>query len=133
MKKVKIKHIGIVVQNLGESTEFFKKAFGLSPSKREILEDRGLEIASIAIGDTEIELITPIRKGTAIDKFLEKRGGGLHHIAIIVENLDENLKRMERMGINVVDGPKRGKEGYRVAFLDPKRTFKTLFELIEEE
>jgi len=131
-KTIKIDHIGIVVHNLEEILDFLKETMDLSVIKREILEDRGLEIATFPIGDLEIELITRTRDGTAIDKFLEKRGGGLHHIAIVVKNLEEEIKRIRRMGIEVVDGPRKGRGGCRIAFLDPRKTFKVLIELIEK-
>jgi methylmalonyl-CoA epimerase len=131
--KGKILHIGVIVKNMKEAIDFFERMFRISPERREVLEDRGIEITFLDFGNVSVELISPIKEGTAIDKFLEKRGGGLHHIAVMVENLTEDIKRFEKEGIKVVDGPRKGAEGYTVAFFDPTKTLKVLFELIEKK
>ena len=128
---MKLHHIAIAYKDIKEPLEFFKKLLNRDADEF-VLQDRGIKGAFIPLGDIYLELIAPVREDTSISKFLEKRGGGLHHISIVVEDLDEFLKKIRDLGIEVVDGPRTGAHGSRVAFLDPKSTHRVLIEVMEE-
>ncbi len=134
MKKNKgltLHHFGVVVQNLQEATELFKRLFDIEKVSYEILEERGLEIALLNLGDVLLELISPIRGGTSVERFLKERGGGLHHVSFLTEDFDGTMKRIAELGIRIVDGPRKGAFSDRVVFLHPKDTNKVLVEIME--
>lgn len=130
--RIKIHHIGIVVENLEGALRFFRDILGLKVISREILEERGLEVVYLD-GGVRIELITPIREGTAVQKFLEKRGGGLHHISFLVKDMKDFIEKFKSFNIRIVDGPREGSGGHTVLFLDPRDAHRVLIELMEEE
>lgn len=134
MKKDKgfvLHHIGVVASDLRSATEFFKNLFKIEQVNYETLEDRGLAISLLKLTNIILELITPTREGTSIDKFLKERGGGLHHIAFFTEDFDGILEWAKSQGIRIVDGPRKGKFSDRVIFLHPKDTQKVLIEIME--
>lgn len=127
----KIDHVAICVADLDEACAKYKGAFGLEPTVREIGEEHATEAALIPIGESSIELITP-RGNAGLEKFLEKRGPGLHHIAIEVEGLDAALAALKALGIPLIDEvARKGARGHRVAFVHPKATGGVLVELCE--
>lgn len=132
-KNLTLHHIGIVVPDLSESTEFFKKLLGINEVSFETLEDRGLKIALLRLPNVILELISPARDSTSVDKFLKDRGGGLHHIALLTEDFDTFLSIIKDSGIRIVDGPHKGVFSDRVIFLHPKDTKKVLIEIMEKK
>lgn len=118
-------HVGIVTANLLESLEFFEKALGLSCSHIEELEDRGIRVAFLPIGDTRIELIEPMHEHSEVSGFLAKRGPGVHHLAFTANSVPENLETIE--------GLKPGAHGAQVAFVHPKKTGGVLVEICVHE
>lgn len=129
----KIDHVAICVPDIDAACAKYKEAFGLEPTVREIGEAHGTEYALLPIGETSIELIRPAgNEGLA--RFLEKRGPGLHHIAIEVEGLDEALATLKALGVPLIDETARiGARGHRVAFVHPKATGGVLVELVEPD
>jgi methylmalonyl-CoA/ethylmalonyl-CoA epimerase len=135
MKAKKIEHIGIAVNSLDDSIKFYEDVFGLKCYAVEKVEDQKVRTAFFKIGDTKIELLESTDPGKAglIDKFIEKRGEGIHHIAFEVEDLPGALKEIEGKGIQLIDGePHEGAEGLDVAFLHPKSSHGVLIELCEK-
>jgi methylmalonyl-CoA epimerase len=128
---LRLHHIAIACKDIKEPLQFFKKLLNRE-AEEFVLEDRGIRGAFIRLGDIYLELISPIKENTAISKFLEKSGGGLHHISIVVEDLNGFLNKVKEMGIKIVDGPRPGAHGGKVAFLDPKKTHRVLIEVMEE-
>jgi len=128
-----VHHIGIVVQDLEGAVRFFQQLLGVHEVEYEELEDRGLRIALLTVSNLVLELITPTREGTAIDRFLRERGGGLHHIAVGVPNIQEAIKVFQDLGVRVVDGPRPGAFSPKVLFTHPKDTHKVLLEFMEME
>jgi methylmalonyl-CoA epimerase len=127
-----LEHIGIAVSDLEEALAFYEEAFGLKAESIVALEERNVRVAFLPLGNTKIELLEPIGEG-ALSRFLERRGEGLHHIALGVSDIHGSLERMKEMGIRLVDEvPRPGAEGGLVAFLHPQSTRSVLVELCEE-
>lgn len=129
-----IDHIAIAVENLDTSIAFFESVFGLKAHHREELPGFGVAIATIAIRDTEIELVQGTTPDSPITKFIAARGPGLHHIAFQVGDIDAALRKLAASGIALLDTVARpGKQGSRVAFIHPRATGKVLCELVERK
>ncbi len=129
-KNMRISHLGLAVKNLDDAESLFKTLLGEENVHREIVEDQGVSIASLKLGDSLIELTTPTRLDSPIAQFLEKRGEGIHHIAIEVDDVDAELARLKAEGFRLIDEHSRpGAHGMRIAFLHPKSTNGVLIEL----
>jgi methylmalonyl-CoA epimerase len=125
-------HVAIAVNNLDESLKLFESLFGLKPSKIEEVPDQGVKAALILVGSGEIELLEPIDPNGGVAKFLERRGEGIHHICLEVDNTDEELKSLADKGFELID--KVGRKGLagRVGFIHPKSTKGVLIELAQK-
>ncbi len=128
----RIDHTAIVVRNIEETLELYSKLFGLKASHIETVPDQGVKTALIPIGDTEIELLEPIDPQGGVAKFLERRGEGLHHISLEVDDVDQELSSLEGKGAELID--KKGRKGVagRIGFLHPKSTRGVLIELAQK-
>jgi methylmalonyl-CoA/ethylmalonyl-CoA epimerase len=131
----KIDHIGIAVSNLDKSLQKYKKMFNIDAKFIETLEDLGVRIAFVPVGEVMLELVEPLVPGKGrIGLFLERNGEGFHHIAYRVENLSELVRRMQDSGIALRDKkPRSGAAGAWIAFLEPEETNNVLTELVERE
>jgi methylmalonyl-CoA epimerase len=126
---MKIHHIGIAVKSL-EREKFWNEYFGIETEEIKEIPDQKVKIAFIPIGEVKIELLEPVGEG-AVSKFLEKRGEGIHHIAIQVTDIEDVLTRMKASGIALIDEtPRQGAEG-KIAFVHPKSTGGILLELVQ--
>ncbi len=127
----KIDHIAVCVNDIDETLAKYKALLGVDVQEREVVASQKTEAALIPIGDSSIELISP-RGNDGLTKFLEKRGPGLHHIAIEVEGIENALALLKAMGIPLIDEtPRSGARGHKVAFVHPKATGGVLIELVE--
>ncbi len=127
----KINHIGIAVRNLDEALKLYTDVFGLKVKEIEVVADQKVRTAVIPVGETSIEFMEPIGSDGPVARFLEKRGEGLHHLALEASNIEDALQTMVDNGIPLVDEkPRIGGGGKRIAFLHPKGT-KVLIELVE--
>lgn len=130
----KIEHIGIAVKNIEESNVLFKKLFGKAHYKVEKVESEGVSTSFFMIGETKIELLEATIENSAIAKFIEKKGEGIHHIAYEVDNLDEEMNRLKTEGFELIHQiPKDGADNKRICFLHPKSANGVLVELCEEK
>jgi methylmalonyl-CoA/ethylmalonyl-CoA epimerase len=130
----KIEHIGIAVKNLEQSNNLFKKLFGKEHYKVEAVESEGVSTSFFMLGETKIELLEATNETSAIGKFIEKKGEGIHHIAYEVDSLDEEMDRLKREGFELINlSPKDGADNKRICFLHPKSTNGVLVELCEEK
>lgn len=128
----RIDHIAIAVKNLDESVRLYESVFGASVSVREYIDDYDVEIATIDIGGTTIELIEGKGEGSPIRRFVETRGPGLHHVAFAVDDIAKTLEALREDGVRLIDEkPRRGKDGSLVAFIHPKATQNVLYELVQ--
>jgi methylmalonyl-CoA/ethylmalonyl-CoA epimerase len=130
---LKIEHIGIAVKNIEESNNLFAKLFARQPYKMEAVESEGVSTSFFQMGDSKIELLEATNPDSAIAKFIEKRGEGIHHIAFEVDDIYAEMKRLEGEGFQLINKePKPGADNKLVCFLHPKGTNGVLVELCQE-
>ncbi|MBN1163264.1 MAG: methylmalonyl-CoA epimerase [Candidatus Krumholzibacteriota bacterium] len=128
-----LNHIGIAVTDLEEAKELFRDRLGFRWERDQELPERGLKIAFFSTGNTRIELLQGITADSAISKFVEKRGPGIHHLSFEVEGIQRVMDELSGEGIKLIDQqPRPGAEGHLVAFLHPKSTGSVLIELEEK-
>ena len=128
----RIDHVSIAVKNLDEALGVFKAVFGLESVHQEEIPDQGVKAALIKIGDGEIELVEPIDPEGGVAKFIERRGEGIHHICLEVDNIDEELKSLAAKGVDLIDKqPRKGLAGM-IGFVHPKATKGVLVELAQK-
>ena len=127
----KINHIGIAVNSIEEAVKLYTEALGLKLKDIEVVEDQKARTAIIPVGESKIELIESTDPEGVIAKYIERRGEGLHHLALEVSNIHEALETLEKKEIPLIDKkPRTGVEDTSIAFLHPKGT-KVLMELVE--
>jgi len=127
-----IDHVGIVVVDLDDGLRRYRDLLGVGPSAREVMERDGIEAAMIDLGSTHVELISPTRPDSAISRFLEKRGAGMHHVAYRVDDIRQALAELRAGGASLLDEePRVGMMGHLVAFLHPRSTGGVLTELVQ--
>ena len=128
----RIDHIAIAVESLDDTIALYEKTFGLPVSHRELVADFNVEIATIEVGETAIEFLEGKSDDSPIRKFIQKRGPGIHHIAYVVEDIEQALAKLRAQGVQLIDEkPRRGKENSLVAFIHPASTAKVLYELVQ--
>ena len=131
---MKISHLGIATRGIDEALKFWQDALGLENVHTETVEDQKVRVAMLPIGETNIELLEPTSEDSPIAKFLEKRGGGIHHIAVEVENIGESLAKLKAEGARLIDEqPRVGAEGCLVAFVHPSAAGGVLLELVQKK
>ena len=134
MNLKKIEHIGIAVKNLEESSGLFADLFGAQPYKDEDVESEGVKTRFFAMGESKIELLAATSENSAIHKFIEKKGEGIHHLAFEVEDIFKEMERLKGLGYQLLaDTPKEGADNKLICFLHPKSTNGVLIELCQEK
>src|SRR3954451_14287345 len=129
---MKINHLGIATKAIDEALNFWSDALGLENVHTEVVEDKKVRVAMLPIGESRIELLEPTSEDSPISKFLEKRGGGIHHVAIEVEDIYASLEEMRAQGTRLIDEkPRLGAEGCLVAFVHPAAANGVLLELVQ--
>ena len=128
----KLNHVGIAVREINKFAELFEKLFGVKFSPVKNLDSQRVYLRLGETEGTKIELISPSAADSPISKFLEKRGEGLHHICLEVENLDTALQDLKKKGVEIIGPPTLGGSGKKIVFLHPKSTGGVLVELKEK-
>lgn len=129
---MKINHLGIATNGIDEALRFWSDALGLENVHTEVVEDQKVRVAMLPIGESRVELLEPTSDDSPISKFLEKRGGGIHHIAVEVDDIEASLARLKEQGMRLIDeSPRIGAEGCLVAFVHPSSTNGVLLELVQ--
>ncbi|MEM0474634.1 MAG: methylmalonyl-CoA epimerase [Zestosphaera sp.] len=130
---MKLDHIGIAVKNLDEAVRFYRDVLGLELEGVEEVPEESVKVAMFRVGDTHIELLQGTTPESAISKFIEKRGEGIHHIAVRVEDVDKSVEVLKSRGaVLVYDKSKLVSKGSRkINFVHPKSTGGVLLELVE--
>lgn len=132
---IEIDHLGIAVRGLDEALRFWEQQLGMSLQSRETVEVENVRIAMLPAGSAadspRIELLEPCHENSAIAKFLEKRGPGLHHIALKVDDLPAAAARLKDAGATLLNDPKTGAGGHQYVFVHPRSTGGVLLELIQ--
>ena len=130
----KVEHIGIAVKDLANANELFAKLFNQAHYKVESVESEGVSTSFFQVGETKIELLEPTNENSAVAKFIEKRGEGIHHIAFEVADIDAEMQRLQSEGFQLINqSTKDGADNKRICFLHPKSTNGVLIELCQEK
>ena len=129
----KIEHIGIAVKDLKEANQIYEQLLGVGPYKEEVVDSENVITSFFRIGPNKIELLQSNNSESAISKFIEKRGEGLHHIAFDVENIESEMRRLTKEGFRLLnDTPKKGADNKLICFVHPKSCNGVLIELCQE-
>ena len=132
--KRRIDHIGIAVRSIEEALKLYEGVLELRVSGYENVEEQGVRVAMIPVGDSRIELLEPLRPDSPVEKFMSKRGEGIHHISLSVDNIESALERLKAAGVRLIDSsPKRGAGNSKIAFVHPAGMHGVLLELVEHE
>jgi len=129
---MKIDHIGIATRNLEEGLAVWRDALGLEVDATEEVAEQKVRVAMLAVGDTHVELLEALSPDSAVGKFIEKRGPGIHHIAIEVDDIKASLADLKNKGARLIDEtPRVGAGGCLVAFVHPSSANGVLLELVQ--
>lgn len=132
MKGFPIDHIGIAVTSIDRALDFYQRQLGLPVQRRETVAAEHVNVAMLPAGDSSIELIEPLGADSSVARFLEKRGEGLHHVALRVPDLAAVSERLRAGGARLLNDPRPGAGGHLYVFVHPASTGGVLLELIEE-
>jgi len=129
---MKIEHIGIATRSIEEALGFWRDALGLEVKHTETVEEQGVHVAMLPVGEPRVELLEPTGPDSPVAKFLEKRGPGIHHVAVCVADIRDALARLKAEGARLIDEePRVGAGGCLVAFVHPASSGGVLLELVE--
>ncbi len=127
-----IDHIGVAVEDLEAGIALYSERLGMREQHRETVEAFGVEAVLLEIGDAHIELLTPISPDSAVAKFLDRNGPGMHHVAYRTDDIDATLESLRESGMRLIDSePRAGIRDSRVAFVHPKSTGGVLTEIVQ--
>lgn len=130
----KIDHIGIAVQSLKAVLPFYTEMLQLELLGIEEVVSQNVKVAFLKLGESKLELLEPTSADSPIARFIEKRGEGIHHVALGVSTIEERIQEMQEKGISMIDAaPRLGAAGAHIAFIHPKSTHGVLYELCEKK
>jgi methylmalonyl-CoA/ethylmalonyl-CoA epimerase len=128
----RIDHVGVAVEDLDEAVALYSERLGMPVEHRETVEEQGVEAVLVGVGESHVELLRPLAPDTAVGRFLERSGPGLHHVAYGTDDIDSALERARVAGLRLIDErPRTGIRNSRVAFVHPRSTGGVLTELVE--
>ncbi len=134
MKTKVVDHIGIAVHSIDDALSFWQNTLGIECTGVEEVAEQRVKTAFLPLGDTEIELLEATSEDSPVAKFIEKKGEGIHHLALRVDDLEAALAELKEKGIRLIDEtPRYGAGGARIAFVHPKATGGILLELSERK
>ena len=129
-----IHHVGVAVDDLDAAVEQWTSLFGATVEHRETVREQGVEAVSLRVGTSRVELLRPLAADTPVGRFLAKRGPGMHHVALEVDDVGAELERLRAHGATLIDErPRRGMFGLEVAFVHPEATGGVLAEFVSDE
>jgi len=131
---MKVDHIGIATRQIDEALGLWRDALGLQVDSTEEVTEQGVRVAMLSIGESHIELLEPLSQDSPVGKFLEKRGPGLHHLAVKVKDIRASLAQLKEKGTRLIDeSPRTGAGGCLVAFVHPSAANGVLLELVQHD
>lgn len=131
---MRVEHIGIATPQIEEALKFWRDALGLEVKHTEVVEEQGVRVAMLPVGEPRIELLEPTGDDSPVAKFLAKRGPGIHHVAVRVTDIRAALARLKESGARLIDHePRTGAGGCLVAFVHPASSGGVLLELVEHQ
>jgi methylmalonyl-CoA/ethylmalonyl-CoA epimerase len=129
---MKIEHIGIATHKIDDALEFWRDALGLPVVETEEIAEQGVRVAMLPVGEPRVELLEPTSESSPVARFLQKRGAGIHHIALRVDDIRATLASLKERGARLIDeSPRVGAGGHLVAFVHPASAGGVLLELVE--
>ena len=129
----KIEHLGIAVKNIESANTIYEKLLGIKPYKSEAVESEGVTTSFFMLGESKVELLEATKTDSAIAKFIEKKGEGLHHVAFEVDDIVAEMKRLKEDGFQLLNEvPKKGADNKLICFVHPKSCNGVLVELCQE-
>lgn len=132
-KIIRTEHLGFAVKDLAAANVLYTRLLGIEPYKEEEVESEGVKTSFFKVGETKIELLEATKPESAIAKYIEKRGEGMHHIAFEVEDIYAEMERLKKEGFRLLnEAPKRGADNKWVCFIHPKTAGGVLVELCQE-
>ena len=127
-----IDHVGVAVDDLDAALALYEGTFGMPVAHRETVTEQGVDAVLLDVGDTHVELLSPLGPDTPVGKFLERKGPGLHHVAYRVDDIEAALAKLKEDGVELIDAePRTGIRNSRVAFVHPKATGSVLTEIVQ--
>ncbi|HKZ75885.1 MAG TPA: methylmalonyl-CoA epimerase [Actinomycetota bacterium] len=127
-----IDHVGIAVTDLDGAVEHYRRLFGVEPAHREVVESQRVEEVLFAVGASYIQLVGALGPDTPVGRFLAKRGPGLHHVGLRVDDVAATLDKLKSEGVQLIDeAPRTGSRGTTIAFVHPKGMGGVLVELVQ--
>ena len=131
---MKLDHIGIATRGIDQAMDLWRDSLGLALEHTEEIAEQGVRVGMIPLGETQVELLEPLSDDSPVGRFLEKRGPGIHHIAIRVDDIRAELAKLKKKGARLIDEtPRTGAGGCLVAFIHPSSTGGVLLELVEHQ
>ncbi|UMZ73491.1 methylmalonyl-CoA epimerase [Natranaerofaba carboxydovora] len=129
----KVDHIGVAVNNIDDALKFYTENLGMECKDVEEVPQQKVKVAFLPVGESKIELLEPSSDESPVKKFLDKKGEGVHHIALHVDNIEKKLEELKNKGVKLIDEePRDGAHGAKIAFIHPKSTGGTLVELCQK-
>ena len=128
----RIDHVGVAVEDLDDAVALYSERLAMPVQHRETVQEQGVEAVLLGVGESHVELLRPLGPETAVGRFLERNGPGLHHVAYGTDDIDSALEEVRAAGLRLIDErPRTGIRNSRVAFLHPRSTGGVLTELVE--
>jgi methylmalonyl-CoA epimerase len=128
----RIDHVGVAVNDLEAAISLYEGALGMALVHRETVDSQGVEAVLLDVGDGHMELLRPLGPDTPVGKFIERKGEGMHHVAYAVDDIEAELSRLSKAGLELIDKqPRIGIRDSRVAFLHPRSTGGVLTEIVQ--
>jgi methylmalonyl-CoA/ethylmalonyl-CoA epimerase len=128
----RIDHVGVAVEDLDDAVRLYSERLGMPVQHRETVEEQGVEAVLVGVGESHVELLRPLGADTAVGRFLERNGPGVHHVAYGTDDIESALESARAAGLSLIDEhPRRGIRNSRVAFVHPRSTGGVLTELVE--
>jgi methylmalonyl-CoA/ethylmalonyl-CoA epimerase len=128
----RIDHVGVAVEDLDDAVRLYSERLGMPVEHRETVEEQGVEAVLLGVGGSHVELLRPLADDTAVGRFLERHGPGMHHVAYGTDDIDSALDALRAAGLRLIDEhPRTGIRNSRVAFVHPRSTGGVLTELVE--
>src|SRR5690242_16287700 len=132
LSKTKIQHLGVAVASIDDALGFWRDGLGLELKEIEVVEDQGVRVAMLPLGESRIELLEATGAETPVGKFIAKRGAGMHHLCVEVDDINVKLAELKARGVRLIDEePRTGAGGALVAFVHPASTGGVLIELTQ--
>lgn len=131
---MKLNHIGIAVKSIEESLKIWRDILGFRVEMIEEVPEQKVMVALLDAGTLTIELLEPLATDSAIHKFIERKGDGLHHLSFEVDDIEQKIEEYKKKNVKMVDDvPRRGAHGFRIAFIHPTSTGNVLIEISQKE